>query len=366
MLSPHPIRSPFRPERPRESVVTRLRRVLHAHFDPADGSAFWLDRARTLGVDPARQIHTIDDLALLGEMTPSDLDRRPLADYVPRRFHRRMDQWVVGQTGGTTGGGTWAAYREDEFVEAFVLPFVSAAAHVGFPARRQWLFVGPSGPHVIGKAVPHLAAALGSPDPFGVDFDPRWAKRLPDGSFARQRYLAHVVAQAMDVIRRQDVGVLFSTPPLLAALAGQMTEAQRLRIAGVHYGGTALGAERLLRFQTESFPVAVHLSGYGNTLFGCAPELAAGPGRQLDYFPFGGRLIFETVDERGAPVAPGELGQVRFTRLDETMLIVRMRERDYAEAIWPPDGAPGEFVLPGLRNPGPRAADAARLAVGLY
>jgi phenylacetate-coenzyme A ligase PaaK-like adenylate-forming protein len=301
----------------------------------------------------------------LGETTQQDLSSRPLADYVPRSLHRRMDRWVIGQTGGTTGGGVWTAYHEQEFTEAFVLPFVAAASRVGFPARAQWLYVGPSGPHIIGKAARHLAAALGSADPFAMDFDPRWAKRLPEGSFARMRYLDHVLHQAMDVVRRQHIDVLFSTPPVLEALAAAMDERQRARVRGVHYGGLAITPEQMLRFQSERFPSAVHLSGYGNTLFGCCLELSAEPGRQLDYYPFGSRLLLEVVDEAGRALPPGQEGQVCFTRLDETALIVRMRERDSARAVAPPQ-AHDEFSLPGLRNPSPCPKDAPRLATGLY
>ena len=350
-----------------ETVVERLRRVVELHFHPAWGTPYWLDRASAMGLDARRRIQTLDDLRLLGGMTPLDLRRRPLLDYIPRRLHGRLDQLVVAQTGGTTtGGGTWTAYREDEFVEAFVLPFVVAAGRVGFPPREQWLFVGPGGPHVIGKAVRHLAAALGSAEPFAVDFDPRWAKKLPEGSFARERYLGHVVEQAMCVIDSQDVGVLFTTPPVLAALAARMTEAQRARVRAVHYGGLPVSPAEMLRFQVETFPAAVHLSGYGNTLFGCAMELSASAGREINYFPFGPRLLFETFRDDGSPAAPGEVGQVCFTRLDETMLLVRVRERDHAALLHPPPGAPCEFVLPGLHNPMTPAPDAAQVATGLY
>ena len=353
-----------------ESVDARVRRVVELHFHPTEGSTYWVHRARAAGIDPLKQIHRLDDLALLGETSAEDLQSRPLLDYIPRRLHRRKDLLTVCQTGGTTGAGTfgtWTAYREDEFTEAFVLPFVAATEHVRFPAGAAWLFVGPSGPHAIGKVVSHLAAALGSADPFAVDFDPRWARRLPEGSFARERYLGHVVDQAMAVITTQEVGVLFTTPPVLEALAGAMTERQRRQIRGVHHGGMAISPERMLRFQMELFPEAIHLSGYGNTLFGCCLELETGPGRQIDYFPWGNRLVFDVVDDDDRPAPPGEMGQVRVTRLDETMLIVRMPERDVASLIArPPAGAPHEFFMPGLRNPGPHPADAPKVAAGLY
>ena len=121
------------------------------------------------------------------------------------------------------------------------------AAATGFPAGRPWLWVGPSGPHVIGKAVRELARQTGSMDPFSVDFDPRWAKRLADGSLARQRYLDHVTDQALDVLAREEVGVLFTTPPALAALAERMTDRQREAIRGVHYGGMSMTPEAVNR-----------------------------------------------------------------------------------------------------------------------
>ena len=42
-------------------------------------------------------------------------------------------------------------------------PFVAAAARVHFPRELNWLFIGPSGPHIIGKAARACASAMGSP-----------------------------------------------------------------------------------------------------------------------------------------------------------------------------------------------------------
>ena len=348
-----------------EMLEERMRRAIAVHFDPAGGSAFWLQRAAALGIDGRRQVYTLDELALLGETTPDDLRSRPLMDFVPRRFHDRMDHFIVGQTGGTTGEGLWTAYRQDEFAEAFVLPFVEAAGRVAFPGHEPWLFIGPSGPHIIGKVVRQLANALGSADPFSVDFDPRWARKLVAGSFARQRYLEHVLNQALALIHSQRVGVLFTTPAVLEPLAAAMTVAQRLGIRGVHYGGMEVTPDFLERMQLELFPNAVHLSGYGNTLFGCCLELAVTAGRPLDYYSYGSRLHFEVVDERGDPRPVGSTGRVRFSRFDESFLIVRCRERDEATLIPSPDPTSEAFGLAGLRNPHSIAA-AAQTTAGLY
>jgi phenylacetate-coenzyme A ligase PaaK-like adenylate-forming protein len=353
-----------------DALRVRLRRVIELHFDPDDGSRFWLDRAARLGFDPRSTVRDVEDLALLGEMTPADLASRPLWDFVPRRFHWDLRDFVVCQTGGTTGPGKWTAYRSDELDEAFVDPFVAAARHLRFPRGEPWLFVGPSGPHVIGKVVSRLARAMASPEPFAVDFDPRWARRLADGSFARQRYLGHVVEQAMDVVRSQDVGVLFTTPPVLAAMADQMSEPQRRRIRAVHYGGLAVDPEHMRVLQQETFPEALHLAGYGNTLFGCCLELNNSPGRPIDYYPHGNRLFFEVVREDGSSIAPGggATGRVRFTRLDESVLLVRMAERDAAALLPAPSDPsfPAGFVLPGVRNPRPAAGPDLPAVSGLY
>ena len=347
-------------------VGEQLRRVIGIHFDPKHGSRFWLERADSLGIDAKREIQKFDDLALLGDMTPSMLQGRPLTDFIPQRFHSQLDHFVVCQTGGTTGVGAWTAYRQDEFEQAFVLPFVAAANALDFPRGEPWLYIGPSGPHVIGKAARRLATSMGAADPFSVDFDPRWAKRLPEASLALNRYLEHVIEQAMEILQTQRIGVLFTTPVILNRLSQTMSDAQCSAIRAVRYGGMALDSETLLRLQNQSFPNALHLSGYGNTFFGCCLELDVSPGRCLNYFPFGPRLVLEVVDDQGHPLPCGRLGRVRFTRLDESMLIVRMLERDEAELIRPVPNAPAGFTLPGVRDPHSSLKFVPQQRTGLY
>jgi hypothetical protein len=339
----------------------RLAALLELHFDPRWGAPFWVEHATRLGLDPRREIHTVDELARLGPWPLEALATRPVTDFVPRRFHGNLRDFVTSETGGTTGAPKRTVFRRDEFDAAFVTPFVEAATLAGFPRERQWLFLGPSGPHVIGKAARACAAALGSMDPFSVDLDPRWVRRLPAGSLARERYLEHVLAQAGAVLESQEIGVLFATPPTLEALAPRLTDARREAIAGVHLGGVAAAPgfwERLAAW----FPRAVALGGYGNSLAGVCPQLGPVLSDRPAYFPHGERLVLRVAE----PGADGR-GAVVFHRLDESTLLPGVRERDVAETASPPPEAHGRgFGGAGLRDPRPPDEAPGEQREGLY
>ncbi len=273
----------------------RLRELLALHFHPQHGSEYWLRRQERLGWDVCDRVRTLDDLWLLGPMPLADLRCSPLRCFIPRAFIEQAPRFVIGETAGTSGAPLMTAYRDDEFQAAFIEPFLRVAEATGFPKGEPWLWVGPSGPHIIGKVVRELARQTGSMDPFSVDFDPRWAKKLAEGSLARRRYLDHVASQALEVLRREEVGVLFITPPALAALTERLSDREREAIHGIHYGGMSLTAETVNEFRA-AYPHAVHLAGYGNTLFGVVMEVADAPRRNIDYFPLGERIQFHMVE----------------------------------------------------------------------
>ena len=134
--------------------------------------------------------------------------------------------------------------------------------------------------------------------------------------------------------------MLFITPPALAALAARLTDRQREAIHGIHYGGMSLTPETVNDFRA-AFPNAVHLAGYGNTLFGVVMEVADGPRQALDYFPARrpravsrrGRRHETSARLAAGRCSRGERGRVLFHRLDESCLLVGVVERDEAERI---------------------------------
>jgi thienamycin biosynthesis protein ThnN len=355
------------------SADERLRDLLDLHFHPTWGSAYWLKRQEALGWSVPDRIRTCQDLWQLGPMPADDLRRFSVRDFIPATFHNDLPRFVVGETAGTSGQPQATAYRQDEFQAAFITPFLRVADATGFPHGVPWLWVGPSGPHIIGKVVRELARQMGAMDPCSVDFDPRWAKRLADGSFARRRYLEHVIDQAVDVLMREEIGVLFITPPALAALTERLSDRQREAIHGIHYGGMSLEPATVNQFR-KAYPNAVHLAGYGNTLFGVVMEVEDVQRHSLDYFPLGDRVLFQVVDEtklhehRPATLqARHRLGRVLFHRLDESCLLVNVLERDQAERIAPSVAARAlGGCADGLRNPQSPPALAGRLQPGLY
>lgn len=357
-----------------QTLNDHLRRVIQIHFDPDSGSRFWLERQQKLGINAIEQIRTINDLGLLGPMAVEELQNRPMEDFIPASHQRHTCELIIAETGGTLGRPKFAIHWRREFQRAFIEPFVLAARRFEFPYGKNWLYIGPTGPHIIGIAARSCARVMNSADPFMVDFDPRWARTLAPGSFAQKRYLQHVEAQALNVIKTQNIGVLFATPAVLDSLARQIDTGQREPIAGLHLGGMSVSPS-FRKTLAEQFPNAVILSGYGNTLFGMAPELHYSEKNDIDYFPLGTRLIYSVVDYNvpdeqdriGAMLDYGQRGQVMVHRLDEMQLIVNMLERDQAIRVAvPPCCRADGFILDGLRDPQPIVQSSQKPILGLY
>jgi len=351
--------------------------VLSKHFDPSQGTPYWLNKEKELGINAVKDIKTLSDLKILGPMCEDDLRKYPIEHFIPKVFLKHKDDFILGETAGTTGRPKVTAYKRNEFYAAFVDWFGYVAERRGFPTGGNWLWVGPSGPHIIGKAVGPVANRMGSMDPFSIDFDPRWAKKLKPESIGSKRYLGHVLEQTLDIMETQEIDVIYTTPPVLEALAVKMSAERRSTIKGVHYGGISISRDEYKRFKEEYFPGAVHISGYGNTLFGLCLEIEESPTYDLDYYPPGPRMIIQVVStangnmpacERLSDVVDyGEEGQVVFHRLDESFFIPNMFERDKAVRIAPtPIATEYGIKQDGVRNPALLESNEKVVKTGLY
>ncbi len=336
--------------------------VVSIHFDPNYGARYWLKKEMELGINAIKEVKTLDDLKILGPMCEDDLRRYPIEDFIPKAFLKQKKNFILGETAGTTGRPKVTAYRKDEFYATFVDWFAYIAEGRGFPTGGNWLWIGPSGPHIIGKAVKPVANRMGSMDPFSIDFDPRWAKKLKPETIGSKRYLEHILEQALDIIETQEIDVLYTTPPVLETLSARMSIEKKMAIKGVHYGGLSIGKDAYKRFKEEYFPEAVHISGYGNTLFGLCLEIEESSTYDLEYYPPGPRMVVQVVSTANGNIPSnerltkivnyGEEGQVVFHRLDECSFIPNMFERDKAVRIAPtPTAIEYGVIQDGVKNP---------------
>ncbi len=338
-----------------------LREVLRVHFDKDCGAPYWLRKERELSISVLEEIRCVRDLKLLGPMSSEDLASTSLDEFLPRTFLAKKEHLVIGETGGTTGRIKTTAYSALEFRYACVDFLRLVFEKRGFPRGLHWAYVGPSGPHIMFKNAQSLARAFGSLEPFSVDFDPRWIKKMQRGSLGFERYKDHVLEQSERIFYVQDIGILFTTPVIAIALGERLSPSRREKVRGMHLGGMTLAPNDYQKVR-EIYPNAVIVPGYGNTLFGVALEFSLSPDDSVNYYPPGPRLILKVIPGNGysdeerisKEVAFGEKGQIMFHRLDKSFFIPNMIERDEAERVpalkeWKALG----FYLDGVKDPGP-------------
>jgi hypothetical protein len=314
-----------------------LEKILKLHLHPKSGTPYWLKKERELGFSICKRIQSVDDLVELGPFDLQLLHQRPIEDFIPKSV-LKQNRFITGETGGATGIPKTTAYCEGEFQTAFVKPFLSASKWKNPINKNHWLWLGPSGPHIIGKAARQIALATTGFDGFSVDFDPRWYRALTQGSIARTRYFDHLLVQATQIVQQQNIHYLFSTPVMLAEMVNVMHDKHREAIEFIYLGGMPI-INSILNKLGDAFPNAQFLSGYGNTLFGVSHELKPHrPSNELPvYFPPAERIIMHLVsmdvgknDEERLRhrVAYGERGQVVMHRLDESCFLANVMERD--------------------------------------
>jgi hypothetical protein len=271
-------------------------------------------------------------------MDVDQLRTRPIEDFIPASLLSQQREMILSETGGTTGDPCRRVYLPEEFQTAFVDPWLQTAARFNFPEYGRWLFIGPSGPHIIAQAARAFARGCGSLEPFSIDCDVRWIKQQQEGSIGHLLYMEHLFNQAVNIITQQEISVLFTTPPLLLGLAEKMSTAQRDNIKGIHTGGMAQDNETSIKLK-KLFPAAVIIPGYGNSLFGVAFEKEQKPRVSSIFFVLDPALHLKLIPlpkkETEKPrltetVKIDQRGRVLFHRFDKSFLLINMLERDTA------------------------------------
>jgi phenylacetate-coenzyme A ligase PaaK-like adenylate-forming protein len=352
----------------RDALDAHVRETIAWHFDPATGSPFWLEYAKTLGWDPRRETATFADLSRFPPFEDEWLRGGPVRRWVPRGLAGRPV--YVFETGGTTGTPKTRIACED-FRTDYEL-FSETLPDEQFPKGANWLMLGPSGPRRLRLSVEHLAQYRGGIC-FCVDLDPRWVIKLIRKGWTEhlQAYKEHVIDQAVTVLQaNHDIKCLFTTPKLLESLALRLeamgTSIRQVGITGIFSGGTEF-TPQWNRFAHEELLDGAYMTPtYGNTLMGLAASAPCGPHNnyKITYYAPQPRAVIEVVefDDPTTLVDYGQTGRVRLTTLTREFFVPGFLERDEGEREPPSERCPWDGIS-GVR---PYRAFAASTTVGVY
>ncbi len=351
------------PEAAKAALDAHVVEMVRWHFSPETGTPHWIDWAAAAGWDPCAAVRQFEDLLRFPNFDGELLRSEPHERWIPRAYVGRP--FTIFETGGTTGLPKqrigWDDYKHD--YEAFSATLDEDA----FPRGGYWLMIGPTGPRRLRLAIEHLANHRGSSCYF-VDLDPRWVKKLIRANDTEHAlaYMAHVIDQAVAILDKRDVSVLFTTPKLLEELSERIS-IPGAGIRGVFCGGTTMTP------QTTRFLVEEVLEGevafvptYGNTLMGLAahkPTLRE-DGFSITYYAPQPRAVLRVVD----PEVPQNtvdydaVGRVELTTLTQEFFMPRFLERDEAIRRRP---CP-EFPWDGVGEVRPFAASTDVIVEGVY
>ena len=346
-----------------ERLDATVREIVAWHFDPATGTPFWLEKAKSLGFDPRRDIRGLSDLRKFSLFQDEWLRGGPVRRWVPKAFAERPV--FVFETGGTTGIPK-SRISIDDFRIDYEL-FSKTLPDDGFPKGADWLMVGPSGPRRLRLAIEHLAQHRGGIC-FMVDLDPRWViKLIKMGEMEMMElYKRHVIDQALTLLKAHDsIKCLFTTPKLLEALCERVS-LKKAGITGVFCGGTEM-TPQFHRFAVEELMEGAYFAPtYGNTLMGLGPHKppAKDDNWAIIYYPPAPRAMIEVVDPDNPSkvVEYGKTGRVRLTTLTKEFFMPRFLERDECEREAPCEQYPWD----GVRNVRPFSRFQKSVVEGVY
>ena len=352
----------------RERLDAHVREIVEWHFNPATGSPFWLEKAKSLGFDPRKDVHNFDDLKKFPEFEDEWLRGGPIQRWIPQGLKGKPV--YVFETGGTTGIPKSRMQIDDWKIDYEM--FSETLPDDKFPKGSNWLMLGPSGPRRLRLAVEHLAHHRGGIC-FCVDLDPRWVvKLIKRGNMKEmEAYRDHVIDQALTILSAgHDIRCMFTTPKLLEALAmkliDQGSSIREAGITGIFSGGTEF-TPQWYRFAMEELLEGVYMTPtYGNTLMGlaCGKPFDPADNYKITYYAPQPRAAIEVVDfkDYNQLVGYGQTGRVKLTTLTKETFIPGFMERDEGEREMPFEKYPWD----GISGTRPFHEFAKTTTVGVY
>lgn len=353
----------------REKLDAQVREIIAWHFDPVNGTPFWLEKAKSFNFNPVKDVKGYADLKLFGHFEDDWLRGGPVRRWVPKALHNKPI--YVFETGGTTGIPKSRMVVEDHWIDYEL--FSDSLPDQYFPKGSNWLMLGPSGPRRLRLAVEHLCQHRGGIC-FCVDLDPRWVIKLIKKGWMEhlKAYQEHVIDQALTILSaNHEIKCMFTTPKLLDSLCGRLekegTSLAKQGITGVFCGGTEMTSQWIRFAMEELLGPGIYIAPtYGNTLMGLAASdmPKAEENYKIAYYAPEPRAVVEVVDfdDADKTVPHGQDGRVMLTTLTKELFVPRFLERDEGVRELPCEKYPWD----GVSGVKPYRAIAAATTVGVY
>jgi phenylacetate-coenzyme A ligase PaaK-like adenylate-forming protein len=322
--------------------------AMNWHFSKETGSAYWLERAKSLNFDPRADVRTIDDLALFPNIV-DELRDVPAEDLIPRGYGPAADVIGVYESGGTTGTPKRVVLTAD-WLNTHTAWLSRRLDDLHHPRDLNWLLAVPSGPHMVDRIMGTLAKRRGGLS-FGIDIDPRWVKTsIAEGRRAEtERYAAHILEQCAVLLRTQNIGVLCVTPPILELICAskELTGLVSEKVRAIIWSGAHMDPDTRRLLKTKVFPQIALCGWYGSTLvFGASVERAGASTGDMCVFDAQEPYVSFRVVAPGTrrTVGYGERGQVVMSYVGKCMLLPNNLERDMATRVRPAAGRQSDGV----------------------
>lgn len=353
----------------KSTLDSQVRDMVFYHFNKDMGTPYWIKQADKLGIDPIRDIICYEDLDKLGLFQADDLKTIPVEEFIPKaRLNFEKYSPHVYETGGTSGIPKRVmdtAHQEEN--AAWICEVLK---HHGFQEKGKWLNLFPSGPHAVSLLTYTIARKRGELF-YSLDLDPRWVKVLisknkPD---IMEMYVEHIMEQAINILKSQEITYLFITPKLLESLILKY-DLRQSKVKGIVCGGTQITSDFYRFIKTEALPGIDFCALYGNTLMGVAPQIPpeylhkdAQPW-SIHYYSYFPHFLIEVVDkEDPSKIVDYDMeGRVKITVLNKDIFIPGLLERDVGKRVKPS----GLFPWDGVSDVGGYAPMASSMIEGVY
>ena len=215
-----------------------LASVIETHFDPKNGTPYWLKQKEKLKFDPKKDITSIDDLVHLPIADQAALRAQPIGHFMPKRFPK--NEFDIGESSGTTGPKKRIPWHSD--VTADVIKFYDFNLDLwGVPKGINYLAMGPAGLYE-----KHIQTVVKGRDGlcFFIGIEPKGLKDAIAGVPRKfwkipylVKYLKPMNEEFNQIMKQQEIGVIISAPQMLKKYPEQIDVS---KLEAVLWGGIGL------------------------------------------------------------------------------------------------------------------------------